>query len=93
LSGYLDWPGVGQVMRRHCERIVLKTGEITSTATSKADGTNPETGAVCFAPTVLVGRQAAFDHVVILQSFTSSQGHAGNGIVGYVAGHARRFCQ
>ena len=33
LSGYLDWPGVGQVMRRHYERIVLKTGEVSSETT------------------------------------------------------------
>jgi len=33
LSGYLDWPGVGQVMRRHYERIVLKTGEVSSEIT------------------------------------------------------------
>ena len=30
LSDYLDWPGVAQVMRRHYERIVLKTGEISA---------------------------------------------------------------
>jgi hypothetical protein len=33
LSGYLDWLGVGQVMRRHYERIVLKTGEVSSEIT------------------------------------------------------------
>jgi len=33
LSAYLDWPGVGQVMRRHYERIILKTGEISSEIT------------------------------------------------------------
>jgi predicted transposase YbfD/YdcC len=33
LSGYLDWPGIGQVMRRHYERIVLKTGEVGSEIT------------------------------------------------------------
>jgi predicted transposase YbfD/YdcC len=33
LSGYLDWPGVGQVMRRHYQRIVLKTGEVSSETT------------------------------------------------------------
>ncbi len=33
LSGYLDWPDVGQVMRRHYERIVLKTGEISTDTT------------------------------------------------------------
>jgi predicted transposase YbfD/YdcC len=29
LNDYLDWPGLGQVFRRHCERLILKTGEIT----------------------------------------------------------------
>lgn len=33
LSGYLDWPGVGQVMRRHYQRTVLKTGEVGSETT------------------------------------------------------------
>lgn len=26
LNGYVDWPGVGQVLRRTCQRIILKTG-------------------------------------------------------------------
>src|SRR5918998_5631741 len=29
LNGYLDWPGVGQVLRRTCQRILLKTGEVS----------------------------------------------------------------
>jgi predicted transposase YbfD/YdcC len=33
LSDYLDWPGVGQVMRRHYKRIILKTGEVSSETT------------------------------------------------------------
>ena len=33
LAGHLDWPGVGQVMRRHYQRIVLKTGEVSSETT------------------------------------------------------------
>jgi len=33
LSDYLDWPGVGQVMRRHYKRITLKTGEVSSETT------------------------------------------------------------
>jgi predicted transposase YbfD/YdcC len=28
LCSYLDWPGVGQVMRRQCERRIVKTGKI-----------------------------------------------------------------
>lgn len=31
LDGYLTWPGVQQVLRRECERIILKTGEVTRT--------------------------------------------------------------
>ena len=30
LSDYLDWPGVGQVMRRSCRRVKTKTGEVES---------------------------------------------------------------
>lgn len=29
LNGYLDWPGVGQVLRRECERISVKTWEVS----------------------------------------------------------------
>jgi predicted transposase YbfD/YdcC len=29
LCTYLDWPGVGQVMRRECERVILKTGQVS----------------------------------------------------------------
>lgn len=29
LSAYLDWPGVGQVMRRECERRIVKTGQVS----------------------------------------------------------------
>ncbi len=29
LNGYLEWPGVGQVLRRTCQRIQLKTGEVS----------------------------------------------------------------
>ena len=28
LNGYLDWPGLGQVLRRTCKRILLSTGEV-----------------------------------------------------------------
>jgi predicted transposase YbfD/YdcC len=28
LNSYLDWPGVAQVMRRTCRRVILRTGEI-----------------------------------------------------------------
>jgi predicted transposase YbfD/YdcC len=33
LDDYLTWPGVQQVLRRACERIVLKTGEVTRSVT------------------------------------------------------------
>jgi predicted transposase YbfD/YdcC len=29
LEGYVRWPGVQQVLRRECERIMVKTGEVT----------------------------------------------------------------
>ncbi len=31
LNTYEDWPGVGQVLRRRCERIDMKTGQVTRT--------------------------------------------------------------
>jgi predicted transposase YbfD/YdcC len=33
LSDYLDWPGVGQVMRRHYKRMILKTGQVSTKTT------------------------------------------------------------
>lgn len=33
LCDYLDWPGVGQVMRRRCKRVNLKTGEVSTQTT------------------------------------------------------------
>jgi predicted transposase YbfD/YdcC len=33
LTGYLDWPGVGQVLRRHCRRVSLRTGAIQEEVT------------------------------------------------------------
>jgi len=29
LCSYLDWPGVGQVLRRQCQRVSLKTGKVS----------------------------------------------------------------
>ncbi len=31
LNAYVDWPGVGQVMRRQCTRVIIKTGEVSHT--------------------------------------------------------------
>jgi predicted transposase YbfD/YdcC len=31
LNTYEDWPGIGQVIRRRCERIDMKTGKVTRT--------------------------------------------------------------
>jgi predicted transposase YbfD/YdcC len=33
LEDYLSWPGVQQVLRRECERVILKTGEVTHAVT------------------------------------------------------------
>jgi predicted transposase YbfD/YdcC len=33
LCDYLDWPGVGQVLRRRCQRVNLKTGEVSTQTT------------------------------------------------------------
>jgi predicted transposase YbfD/YdcC len=33
LRDYLDWPGVGLVFRRHCERLILKTGLVSHETT------------------------------------------------------------
>ena len=33
LNGYVDWPTVGQVLWRTCQRIILKTGEVSEEVT------------------------------------------------------------
>jgi len=33
LSAYLDWPGVRQVMRRQCKRVIVKSGEVSTKTT------------------------------------------------------------
>ena len=33
LDDFLSWPGVQQVLRRECERVILKTGEVTRAVT------------------------------------------------------------
>ena len=33
LNGYLEWPGVGQVLKRTCQRIQVKTGEVSAAVT------------------------------------------------------------
>ncbi len=33
LDDYVRWPGVQQVLRRECERVVVKTGQVTRTVT------------------------------------------------------------
>jgi predicted transposase YbfD/YdcC len=33
LNGYLDWPGVGQVLRRTCRRVIIRTGEVQEEVT------------------------------------------------------------
>ena len=33
LNDYVDWPGVGQVLRRTCQRIILKTGQVSEEVT------------------------------------------------------------
>jgi predicted transposase YbfD/YdcC len=33
LTGYLDWPDAAQVMRRTCQRVILRTGEVSRETT------------------------------------------------------------
>jgi predicted transposase YbfD/YdcC len=33
LTGYLDWPDAAQVMRRTCQRVILRTGAVSSATT------------------------------------------------------------
>jgi predicted transposase YbfD/YdcC len=42
LNGYVEWPGVGQVMRRTCERIACTTGEISREVTYSVTSLAPE---------------------------------------------------
>ncbi len=42
LNEYLDWPGVGQVMRRRCQRTTLKTGRTSDEITYGITDLRPE---------------------------------------------------
>lgn len=42
LDDYLTWPGVRQVLRRECERIILKTGEVTRSVSYGLTSLGPE---------------------------------------------------
>lgn len=42
LNDYLDWPGLGQVMRRRCQRQVLKTGQLSDEITYAITDLRPE---------------------------------------------------
>ncbi len=42
LEGWLDWPGVGQVLRRTCERVILATGEVERERTCAVTSLTPE---------------------------------------------------
>ena len=42
LSGYLDWPGISLVFRRHCERRIVKTGQVSHETTCGITSLRPE---------------------------------------------------
>lgn len=46
LSKYLDWPGVGQVLRRQCKRVNCKTGEVSIETTYGITSLRPEQATV-----------------------------------------------
>lgn len=46
LSKYLDWPGVGQVLRRQCKRLNRKTGEVSFETTYGITSLRPEQATV-----------------------------------------------
>lgn len=43
LNDWLDWPGVGQVLRRTCQRVSLKTGEVQEEVTYGVTSLPPTT--------------------------------------------------
>lgn len=42
LEGWLDWPGVGQVLKRTCERVRVATGEVQRETTYAVTSLGPE---------------------------------------------------
>ncbi len=42
LAGWLDWPGVGQVLRRTCERVMVATGEVEREVSYAVTSLTPE---------------------------------------------------
>jgi predicted transposase YbfD/YdcC len=42
LNAYLDWPSIGQVMRRRCRRLIIKTGQLSDEITYGITDLRPE---------------------------------------------------
>jgi predicted transposase YbfD/YdcC len=42
-DAYLTWPGVQQILRRECERIIIKTGQVTRSVTYGLTSVEPST--------------------------------------------------
>ena len=83
LDGYLTWPGVQQVLRRECERIILKTGEVTRAVTYGLTSLTPAEATAAQLATLWQGHWTIENRVHYVRDVTmgedAGQVHTGQG--------------
>jgi len=82
LCDYLDWPRVGQVFRRRCERLVLKTGAISRETTYAITSLPPELAGPVQLETLCRGHWTIENRVHYVRDVTmgedANQAHRGH---------------
>ena len=77
----VDWPGVGQVIRRECERIEVKTGKVTHEVSYGLTSLSPERADAAMLEAVWRGHWTIENRVHYVRdvSFGEDRGHAASG--------------
>lgn len=85
LNAYLaewDWPGVGQVLRRTCRRVVLATGEVSETTSYAVTSLTPAQASVTQLETIWRGHWSIENRVHHVRDVTfredAGQAHLGH---------------
>jgi predicted transposase YbfD/YdcC len=82
LCDYLDWPAVGQVVRRHCCRLNLKTGEASEETTYAVTSLRPAQAGVAHLEALCRGHWTIENRVHYVRDVTlgedATQVHKGN---------------
>lgn len=73
LDDYLAWPGVRQVLRRECERLVLKTGQLTRAVTYGLTSLSPTDATVAELAALWRGRWTIENRVHYVRDVTMGE--------------------